>query len=476
MAIPNLKLQIGPTVLPPIKTTTGSTIATAPSGQPGLLNNLGGGAFLAGQAPTQTPPPFDINAFNQQMVNAPPPFDINAFNQQMVNAPPPYTPPPYTPPPYTPPPYTPPTSGGQPTGGGVGGGQITAQSQAAASQGLIAEQQAKQAQITSLQSQVEVLQGKITTIHQAETGGLAPGGTFQQAVQFLTGEDGDDIKEVEGGESTLADLDAEVKAAYDALIGLQGESPETTEARKQVENILSSRDLGIEAARIKPIATPFIRGMEAGIQRQAEISTRPLLSQITDFQRSRELERDIAGLRLQSAEGSLTRGEAREKEKKAEEKERKAEAKEKETTENLTNSVMQNPFLFSYLTPTQQTNVIPGLSERGFDWTKIQEEVADTSTGTGGTREMYSAGDTQTINQAYLQNTSTETKNYFLSTEKAFQNWWTQALANLGGTIPGIAQIDIEDIEGSYRDWKEQNKKEQDASGEISGIENPFRR
>ena len=225
--------------------------------------------------------------------------------------------------------------GGVPTGGtpggsipirsGTGGDAppiVTAQTQLAGAQSgranfqqNQAQQQAFQSQLESAQSQLQQAQNKLSTINQATTAGFG-GNNYAGAVNFLTGQEDDDERTIGDEGDNVANLEAQVQAALQAMVGAQGPSQQQTDVEGQLGNILQSRDLGIEAVRSKPIATPFIRGQAAGIQRQAEISTRPLLSQISDFQKRRETQQRVAQIRYQASTEALSRGDQQERDRK----------------------------------------------------------------------------------------------------------------------------------------------------------------
>ena len=79
----------------------------------------------------------------------------------------------------------------------------------------------------------------------------------------------------------------------------------------QLENIITSAELGINKVREQPIATPFITGQSAAIQRATATSARPLQTQLAQLQAQRQSAIDISSVQLGFAESALERGERR---------------------------------------------------------------------------------------------------------------------------------------------------------------------
>ena len=275
------------------------------------------------------------------------------------------------------PPVTYTSFGGGQAGGGFGGGTggvprvenaFTQLSDLgrnlAGAQSLATQRASAQTSLVSAQSQLSEAQRKLSTINQARTAGFG-GNTYEGALAFQSGIQ-EDEDETEEGRETEDALRLQTQS-LEALIGAQGPTPEQTAAEQQFQNVITSRDLGIEAARAKPIATPFIRGMESGIQRQAEISTRPLLQQLSNFQRAQELRKDISQIRYQAASEGVTRADRRDKE-------RKEEAQAKQQVDSIARVAMSNPSILSQLSAGDLASVIPSLENKGFDFGKLPED------------------------------------------------------------------------------------------------------
>lgn len=213
------------------------------------------------------------------------------------------------------------------------------------------ERSSRESQIADLQKQLAAAQQKKSVIDQAQTAGYV-GNTFEGAESFLSGQEEDEEKptEIEDTGENIDDITSQINALNDSiqnqinsLTGIAGPSREQLETEKQVENILTSRDLGIAEARESPIATPFIRGQAAALERRAELQTRPLLQQIADFQRRRELERDIARIKLEGLKtqrGALVEAKTASERKEEQRRKEKLEAQERAKEEKeLTFSV-----------------------------------------------------------------------------------------------------------------------------------------
>jgi len=109
----------------------------------------------------------------------------------------------------------------------------------------------------------------------------------------------------------ITDLEAQFRALQESFTKLLTPSEKVLSIQTQLENIITSAELGIEQVREQPIATPFITGQSAAIQRQAALSARPLQTQLAQLQAQRQSSIDVATTQLGFAESALDRAENR---------------------------------------------------------------------------------------------------------------------------------------------------------------------
>lgn len=67
---------------------------------------------------------------------------------------------------------------------------------------------------------------------------------------------------------------------------------------EQIDNIYTSRDLGVEKIRQQPVAMDFITGQSAGVQRQAAIQAETLEKKLSRLQAQRQISFDVSKFQL----------------------------------------------------------------------------------------------------------------------------------------------------------------------------------
>jgi len=107
------------------------------------------------------------------------------------------------------------------------------------------------------------------------------------------------------------DLTGFIEQLQSIIISLKTDSEKELDIETQLRNVMTSAQLGIEKVRQQPIATPFITGQSAAIQRQAALSAQPLQTQLADIQGKRQGALDVATTSLGFAESGLDRAEAK---------------------------------------------------------------------------------------------------------------------------------------------------------------------
>ena len=137
---------------------------------------------------------------------------------------------------------------------------------------------------------------------QRQQGGLQQPGGFQQPQGAQPSSTDNQI---------LQDLEAQLRALQQTFTQALTPSEKELSVQQQLQNIITSAELGINKVREQPIATSFISGQSAAIQRQAATSARPLQTQLADIQARRQAAIDVGGAQLGFAESALERAEAR---------------------------------------------------------------------------------------------------------------------------------------------------------------------
>lgn len=100
---------------------------------------------------------------------------------------------------------------------------------------------------------------------------------FQQQLQALTQQVSD-----------YTNKPSDYKTAVDKLSGLNELSPAEVQAQTQLNNLLSSEQMGINDQLNRPVAMPYITGQSAALQRQAEAAALPLQQQLALAQAQRQ--------------------------------------------------------------------------------------------------------------------------------------------------------------------------------------------
>ena len=94
---------------------------------------------------------------------------------------------------------------------------------------------------------------------------------------------------------------------------LESVSPtqEELDLETQLNNLIASREMGIQAAEEQPIATPFITGQAAAITKRAAVQTMPLQARLASLQSKRQAALDVSKVELGFEERELERAEKR---------------------------------------------------------------------------------------------------------------------------------------------------------------------
>ncbi len=79
--------------------------------------------------------------------------------------------------------------------------------------------------------------------------------------------------------------------------------------QKQLQNLIASRELGLQKAAEQPIATPFITGQQKAITTRAGIQALPLQAQLSTLQAQRKAAFDVSEAQLGFEEAKLSRAE-----------------------------------------------------------------------------------------------------------------------------------------------------------------------
>ena len=99
----------------------------------------------------------------------------------------------------------------------------------------------------------------------------------------------------------------ELKKAEEELLTAQKVSPEEQEAETTLQNLLASKELGIERVRAKAIPLEFITGQQSAIERRAATLAGPLQARVSQLQGKRAAAIDVAKARGDIAKARFER-------------------------------------------------------------------------------------------------------------------------------------------------------------------------
>ncbi len=142
----------------------------------------------------------------------------------------------------------------------------------------------------------EPLQGEIglqARFAGQDTGGLTPTGTGT------------------GVDPELAALRTQLDAIQKRITESIAPSQAEIDLQQQLQNLIASRELGIQKVEEEPIATPFITGQAAAITKRAGIQALPLQARLSALQSQRQAAFDVAKTQLGFEERKLERAEDR---------------------------------------------------------------------------------------------------------------------------------------------------------------------
>jgi len=187
----------------------------------------------------------------------------------------------------------------------------------------------------------------------------------------------------------LNDLQTQIQAIQDTLVSGLNPTEKEQQLQQQLDNILAGGQLGQQQVSEQPIATGFITGQQAAIERRAGVQALPLEQQLGRLQAQRQGALDVGVTKLGFAENRLDdlREDITEQRKLA-----TTTAEEKEEAALVTDTVkavMENPQLFNQLSPSQKTTLIPQLRKAGFTF---PEQEVSTKFTTTQTNKLEQAG------------------------------------------------------------------------------------
>jgi hypothetical protein len=116
--------------------------------------------------------------------------------------------------------------------------------------------------------------------------------------------------------------------------------------QQQYDNLLQSRDLGIEQVRTQPIAMPFITGQSAAIQRQAAIQSQPLQQRLALEQAKRQSALEASKFALSRADEQMAtaREESRYQQQLADQKAKEQQGMQSEARDFAYQNNIKQPF------------------------------------------------------------------------------------------------------------------------------------
>lgn len=95
-------------------------------------------------------------------------------------------------------------------------------------------------------------------------------------------------------QQSVADPYAELRRSRDAIMQAQKPTDEEDKTEQTLQDLLTSRDLGIESRSGRGVPMPFVAGQQAAIERRASIQATPLSARLSQLQAKRASALDAA--------------------------------------------------------------------------------------------------------------------------------------------------------------------------------------